>query len=85
MNKVYVVSVPSKNEKSNWSSRGLAMAEVRSVKNKLFPDDSNAIGKDVFFKEDMLFVSDRPEDVDTRSIAYGSDWKKQNEFEEATK
>lgn len=78
---VYVVSDAETGERTGWSQKAYAIAEVLAIVNERYGSDPNAIGFKASFEGIPALICDVP--VDDKSLVYGDGWRDGKEFKDA--
>lgn len=78
---VYVVTDAETGERSGWSRKAYAVAEVLAIVNERYGSDPHAIGFKASFEGMPSIICDVP--IDHESLVYGSGWRDGREFVEA--
>lgn len=80
---VYIVTDSVTGDKSAWSHKAYAMAEVQALAKTRYSDDENAVGSKVSFSGVASLLCDLP--LDSASLVDGTDWKSSEDFADAIK
>lgn len=78
---VYVVTDTGTGERTGWSSKTYAVAEVRAIVNERYGGDTSAIGFKASFEGMPSLLCDVP--IDSKSLVYGNGWRNGKEFVDA--
>lgn len=78
---MYVVSDTETGERTGWSQKAYAIAEVLAIVNERYGSDPNAIGFKASFEGIPALICDVP--VDDKSLVYGDGWRDGKEFKDA--
>ena len=78
---VYIVTDAETGERTGWSSKTYAIAEVRAIVNDRYGGDTSAIGFKASFEGIPSLLCDVP--IDRESIVYGANWRNGKEFVDA--
>lgn len=77
----YVVTDAETGERTAWSEKAYAIAEVLSIVNKRYGSDPHAIGTKASFEGVPSVLCELP--VDGPSLVYGDEWRQGKEFVDA--